>query len=84
MNDFKDEIDEQKVAVYGGSHGGFLSGWLSGHEKYGKLFKAAAQWNPVTDFYASTLFTDITDWNFAEALGQELKWHINEEEFLRM
>jgi len=69
IEEFKDEIDETRIGVYGASHGGFLTCWLSGHEKYSKLFKAAVQWNPVTDFHASNMFTDINDWNYAEALG---------------
>lgn len=69
LNEFKDEIDETWIGVYGGSHGGFLTCWLAGHEKYSKLFKAAILWNPVTDFHASNVFTDIHDWNNAEALG---------------
>jgi len=38
---FKDEIDETRIGVFGGSHGGFLTCWLSGHEKYSQYFKAA-------------------------------------------
>lgn len=84
LEQYKDEIDETWVAVYGGSHGGFLTCWLTGHPKYSKLFKAAAQWNPVTDYLASTYFTDITDWNFAEALGWDLDWNLSEEDAVRM
>lgn len=84
IENYWDEIDETWIGVFGGSHGGFLTCWLSGHEKYGKIFKAAAQWNPVTDFYASTVFTDITDWNFAEALGTDLSWSVNTDQFLQM
>lgn len=38
----------------------------------------------MTDFHASNMFTDIHDWNYAEALGKELKWGVSEEEYLRM
>lgn len=77
LEQFKDEIDETRIGVFGGSHGGFLTCFLSGHPSYAKYFRAAAQWNPVTDFYGQTLFTDITDWSNAEALGGDLKWALD-------
>jgi acylaminoacyl-peptidase len=59
-------VDRNKVMLYGGSHGGYLSCWLSVHDKYAKLFIAAAIRNPVTDLVSSMATTDIPDW----VLGQ--------------
>jgi dipeptidyl aminopeptidase/acylaminoacyl peptidase len=39
-------LDRARVCAFGGSHGGFLSGWLAGHPTHRALFCAAALWNP--------------------------------------
>ncbi len=57
----------QKVAVVGGSHGGFLTGHLIG--QYPDTFFAAAMRNPVTNIPGMVTVTDIPDWCFIEALG---------------
>ncbi|KAG9308672.1 Alpha/Beta hydrolase protein [Chiua virens] len=56
--------DRDKQLVFGGSHGGFITGNLIG--QHPDLFKAAVMINPVTsagEFSSS----DIPDWPFAEA-----------------
>lgn len=35
IEQFKDEIDENRIAIFGASYGGYLTCWLTGHEKYG-------------------------------------------------
>ena len=62
LSTFADVIDSARVGVYGGSHGGFLSGWLIGHPKYKDLFKAACLWNPVLNMNYMAASTDIPDW----------------------
>ncbi|KAK7102313.1 acylamino-acid-releasing enzyme-like isoform X1 [Littorina saxatilis] len=58
-------VDSKNVFVYGGSHGGFLSGHLIG--QYPDTFKAASMRNPVTNLTSMFGTTDIQDWIFTEA-----------------
>ncbi len=60
-------IDPHKIAVVGGSHGGFLSAHLVG--QYPEVFKAACMRNPVTNIPAMTTTSDIPDWCWVEATG---------------
>ena len=46
---FPSLIDEKRLVVYGGSHGGFMTGGLIGHQKYKDLWAAACIWNGVLD-----------------------------------
>lgn len=57
-----DFLDAKRVGVHGGSHGGFLTGWLIGHPSYGSLFSAAALWNAVLNMNYMAACTDIPDW----------------------
>ena len=50
---FNDEIDETKLAIYGASHGGFLTCSIISHPGWNEKFKAACAWNPVTTFFAN-------------------------------
>jgi len=61
------EFDLARVAVVGGSHGGFLALHLLG--QHPELFKAGAVRNPVTNIAAMATTTDIPDWTYVEALG---------------
>jgi len=60
-------LDRDRVAVVGGSHGGFLGGHLVGQRP--DLFKCAALRNPVTNLPAMCSVSDIPDWCTVEALG---------------
>ena len=53
-----------RVAVVGGSHGGFLSAHLIG--QHPDLFKVACMRNPVTDIPGMLSSTDILDWCYVE------------------
>jgi acylaminoacyl-peptidase len=55
-----DCIDETKIGICGGSHGGFLTGHCTG--QYPDFFKAAVMRNPVTNIASMVTATDIPDW----------------------
>ena len=60
----------------GGSHGGFMTGWLCGHPDYKDLWAAAACRNAVFDMNYMSAATDIPDWIqacvFNKALDQSV------------
>ncbi|KAL4436940.1 hypothetical protein ABPG75_004079 [Micractinium tetrahymenae] len=64
--------DPERVAVVGGSHGGFLTGHLVGQQP--DRFKCAILRNPVCDISLmihGKQLSDIPDWCYAEAWGVE-------------
>ncbi|CAI5979169.1 unnamed protein product [Closterium sp. NIES-65] len=61
-------VDASRMAVIGGSHGGFLAGHLIGQEP--DRFRTAVLRNPVTNLASMVGTTDIPDWCFVEAFGQ--------------
>jgi acylaminoacyl-peptidase len=61
---------ESRVAVVGGSHGGFLTGHLVG--QYPTRFRAAALRNPVLDISLMVHVSDIPDWTFIETWGTQV------------
>jgi acylaminoacyl-peptidase len=63
----KEDVDESRVGICGGSHGGFLAGHMI--SKYSDLFKVAAMRNPVTNVASLVACSDIPDWCYVESLG---------------
>ena len=59
------EVDPKRVVVEGGSHGGFMTGWLIGHPQYKDIWAAAGLWNAVLDMSYMVQVTDIPDWIFS-------------------
>ena len=59
--------DPARVAVVGGSHGGFLAGHLVG--QHPTRFRAGVLRNPVLDLSLMVGVTDIPDWCWVEACG---------------
>lgn len=63
-------MDKKKVAVMGGSHGGFLTGNLVG--QYPEFFKCGVLRNPVMDLGLMIHCSDIPDWTYVEAFGSKV------------
>lgn len=61
--------DGNKVAVVGGSHGGFLAAHLIGQVP--DRFKTAVLRNPVCNLVSMVSTSDIPDWCFVETLGAQ-------------
>eukprot|EP01041_Mallomonas_annulata_P010128 gene10128-21122_t len=59
--------DRNRVAVVGGSHGGFLAAHMIG--QHPDLYKVAAMRNPVIDISAMISSSDIPDWCVAETFS---------------
>ena len=69
-------VNSDKVAVMGGSHGGFLTGNLVG--QYPDAFKCGVLRNPVMDLGLMIHCSDIPDWTYVEAFGSKVPlplWH---------
>lgn len=60
-------VDPDRVAVIGGSHGGFLAAHLAGQHSH--AFRAVVLRNPVCNIATMVSLTDIPDWCFIEAWG---------------
>ncbi|KAJ3673879.1 hypothetical protein LUZ60_005871 [Juncus effusus] len=69
-------IDGNKVAVVGGSHGGFLTTHLIGQAP-NRFFAACAR-NPVCNLSLMVGTTDIPDWVYFESCGKEGKNNFSE------
>lgn len=63
-------IDRERVAVIGGSHGGFLTGNLVG--QHPERFRCGVLRNPVMDLSLMIHVSDIPDWCYIEAWGSEV------------
>jgi pimeloyl-ACP methyl ester carboxylesterase len=64
-------IDGARVAVIGGSHGGFLTGNLVG--QHPGRFRCGVLRNPVMDLGLMIHVSDIPDWVYVEAWGTEAR-----------
>ena len=69
---FSHIIDPLKIGLTGGSHGGYLTGWLIGHPTYKDIWAAAAVRNAVFDLNYMNASTDIPDWIYACVFNKEL------------
>ena len=67
---FSGLVDKARVAVIGGSHGGFLTGNLVG--QHPDRFRCGVLRNPVMDLSLMVNVSDIPDWCFVEATGSKV------------
>ena len=74
LEKYPDLIDERKIGVTGGSHGGFLSGHLIGSIAFRDLYGAASVRNPVFDMNYMLASTDIPDWIYACSKNEEINF----------
>ncbi|KAI8998090.1 Alpha/Beta hydrolase protein [Gaertneriomyces semiglobifer] len=58
------KVDKDRVYLMGGSHGGFVSAFLSGLQP--TFYKGAILRNPVTSLVTTPAQSDIPDWSYAE------------------
>ncbi|XP_038211938.1 acylamino-acid-releasing enzyme-like isoform X2 [Zerene cesonia] len=58
-------VNENKLCLFGGSHGGFLVAHLSG--QYPDFFRVTVSRNPVIDLSSMASVSDIPDWCYVEA-----------------
>ena len=72
-------VDPERVGSYGGSHGGFLTGWLIGHPEFRSLYNVGCLWNAVTNIGFQAQATDIPDWNAACCEGKEYEYGYSAE-----
>ena len=84
LEKFSEEIDDTKLGVYGGSHGGYLSCSIISHPDWATKFKAACIWNPVTAMNMSTMVSDIPDWHWSVVLEKINKWHYSRDDIIEM
>ncbi|KAM6566382.1 hypothetical protein CsatA_025510 [Cannabis sativa] len=70
------KANPSKIAVLGGSHGGFLTTHLIGQAP--DKFAAAAARNPVCNLALMVGTSDIPDWCFVETYGSEWKNYYTE------
>lgn len=61
------EVDVDRVAIWGGSHGGYVSAFLVG--KYPDYYKACILRNPVINMGQVLAQSDIPDWAMAESVS---------------
>lgn len=55
-------LDPERLALVGGSYGGFLNHHLSG--QYPDMFKAVVSRNPVIDLATKMMVSDNPDWYY--------------------
>jgi len=74
--------DGSKIAIFGGSYGGFLCGVLVA--KYSEKFKGAIILNPAVNVVHLWETSDICEWSPGEALNKDTIFDINSEEYKKM
>jgi dipeptidyl aminopeptidase/acylaminoacyl peptidase len=80
LQKYADKIDSERVGAYGGSHGGFSTGWQIGHPEFKDLYSAAVLWNPVINMSYMVASTDITDWIYSCCLNEDMRYSITAED----
>lgn len=84
IDTYPEEVDDTRLGVYGGSHGGFLTCSVISHPDWADRFKAACIWNPVTAMHSTVSFSDIPDWHYAVACNKPNTWIPSKEDIMEM
>lgn len=67
----KRALNPSVTIAYGGSHGGFLTGWLLGHPEFNSEYDGGVLWNPAVDLVSSNLTSDIPEWALSQVLPSD-------------
>ncbi|CAI2385616.1 unnamed protein product [Moneuplotes crassus] len=84
LTTFKEEIDDTKLGIYGGSHGGYLTCSIISHPEWINKFSAACIWNPVTAMHSAMVFSDLPDWFYSVACNKPHTWIMDQEDIIKM
>ena len=86
LSELPTDLDPARGAVYGGSHGGYLTAWLLGDPLHNGLYRGGVLWNPVTDLLSMVGTTDIPEWCWAEGLAESggPQWPLSSEKVERL
>ena len=78
-------IDENRIAVYGGSHGGFLTAWLAGHPKFCNRVRTAIAINAVIYGPAVLTGSNIPEWAYGTfpSPAQKMEWPVSTEALVK-
>jgi acetyl esterase/lipase len=68
----KEILTPSIVIAYGGSHGGFITGWLLGNPNMKDTYAGGVLWNPAVDLVSSSLTSDIPDWAMSVGAHQDM------------
>ena len=86
LHSLEGKFDKERLYFDGGSYSGYLAFVFL--QKHPHLFKAIVSRNPVVDLIYMASATDIPEWNFIEALGDnhifDITKEMTDEQMLKM
>lgn len=76
------QIDKDRVHVYGGSYGGFMAAIMG--SRYPQYFKSAVILNGVLSIIGNFWFSDIPEWSVAETLLTDKYYGLTAADYAKM